>query len=44
VLATATVPIHPSDTLEVLAGRVHAAEHRLLVETLATLSTTGAHA
>ena len=44
VLATATVPIHPSDTLEVLAGRVHAAEHRLLVETLATLSTTGAPA
>jgi formyltetrahydrofolate-dependent phosphoribosylglycinamide formyltransferase len=44
VLATATVPIHPSDTLDVLAARVHATEHRLLVETLATLSTTGAHA
>jgi len=44
VLATATVPIHPSDTFEVLTDRVHAAEHRLLVDTLATLSTTGAHA
>jgi len=44
VLATTTVPIHPSDTLESLTRRVHAAEHRLLVDTLATLSTTGAHA
>jgi phosphoribosylglycinamide formyltransferase-1 len=44
VLATETVPIHPSDTLGTLTARVHAVEHRLLVATLATLSTTGAHA
>jgi phosphoribosylglycinamide formyltransferase-1 len=44
VLATATVSIHPSDTLESLTERVHGVEHRLLVETLATLCTTGANA
>ena len=44
VLATATVPIHPSDRLESLSNRVHGVEHRLLVETLATLCTTGANA
>jgi phosphoribosylglycinamide formyltransferase-1 len=44
VLATATVSIHPSDTLESLTKRVHGVEHRLLVETLATLCTTGANA
>jgi formyltetrahydrofolate-dependent phosphoribosylglycinamide formyltransferase len=44
VLATATVSIHPSDTLESLSNRVHAVEHRLLVETLATLCTSGANA
>lgn len=44
VLATATVCIHPSDTLESLTRRVHGVEHRLLVETLATLCTTGANA
>jgi phosphoribosylglycinamide formyltransferase-1 len=44
VLATQTVPIHPSDSLATLTARVHAVEHRLLVATLATLSTTGAHA
>jgi len=44
VLAVATVPINPNDTLEDLTGRVHAVEHRLLVETLATLCTTGANA
>lgn len=44
VLATATVPIQRSDTLEALASRVHAVEHRLLVETLTTLCTTGANA
>jgi formyltetrahydrofolate-dependent phosphoribosylglycinamide formyltransferase len=47
VLATATVPIHPTDSLDDLAARVHAVEHRLLVETLATLcipSTQGAPA
>lgn len=44
VLATATVPIHPSDTLDELTERVHGVEHRLLVETLTTLCTTGANA
>ena len=44
VLATATVSIHPSDTLKSLTKRVHGVEHRLLVETLATLCTTGANA
>ncbi len=44
VLATATVSIHPSDTLETLTDRVHDVEHRLLVETLTTLCTTGANA
>jgi formyltetrahydrofolate-dependent phosphoribosylglycinamide formyltransferase len=37
VLGTATVPIHPDDTLESLTARVHRAEHELLVTTLATL-------
>jgi phosphoribosylglycinamide formyltransferase-1 len=37
VLGTATVAIHPDDTLESLAARVHRAEHELLVTTLATL-------
>ena len=37
VLASLTVPIHPDDTLETLSTRVHRAEHRLLVDTLATL-------
>ncbi len=37
VLASTTVPIHPHDTLESLAERVHRAEHELLVDTLATL-------
>jgi formyltetrahydrofolate-dependent phosphoribosylglycinamide formyltransferase len=44
VLATATVAIHPADTLQSLTNRVHGVEHRLLVETLATLCTTGANA
>jgi formyltetrahydrofolate-dependent phosphoribosylglycinamide formyltransferase len=44
VLATAKVFIHPSDTLESMTNRVHDVEHRLLVETLATLCTTGANA
>jgi formyltetrahydrofolate-dependent phosphoribosylglycinamide formyltransferase len=34
VLATATVPIHPNDTLAALEERVHAAEHALLVTTI----------
>jgi formyltetrahydrofolate-dependent phosphoribosylglycinamide formyltransferase len=37
VLATATVPIQPDDTLESLTARVHATEHRLLVSALADL-------
>ena len=37
VLGTVTVPILPGDTAETLAERVHAAEHRLLVDTLAEL-------
>jgi formyltetrahydrofolate-dependent phosphoribosylglycinamide formyltransferase len=37
VLATQTVPILPGDTLEALLERVHAAEHHLVVTTLAQL-------
>lgn len=37
VLATALVAIHPTDTLDSLAVRMHATEHRLLVDTLASL-------
>ena len=37
VLATATVAIRPDDTLESLTERVHATEHRLLVDTLRNL-------
>ena len=37
VLAAAPVPIHPEDTLVDLEARMHAAEHRLLVDTLKTL-------
>ncbi|NJL04942.1 MAG: phosphoribosylglycinamide formyltransferase [Chloroflexaceae bacterium] len=32
VIATATVPFHAGDTLESYADRLHAAEHRLLVQ------------
>jgi phosphoribosylglycinamide formyltransferase-1 len=39
VLGTATVPILPDDTLEALTDRVHATEHRLLVDVLADLCT-----
>ena len=39
VLGTVTVPIEPDDTLELLTERVHATEHRLLVEVLAELCT-----
>lgn len=39
VLATATVPIHADDTLDVLTERVHRAEHELLVTTLGRLAT-----
>ena len=37
VLAEQAVPIHPGDTHEALADRIHAVEHRLLVETLQEL-------
>lgn len=37
VLGQATVPIRPDDTLAALEARVHAAEHQLLVATLARL-------
>ena len=37
VLATETVAIRPDDTLETLTERVHATEHRLLVDTLRTM-------
>jgi formyltetrahydrofolate-dependent phosphoribosylglycinamide formyltransferase len=37
VLGTTTVPIHPDDTLDALTERVHAAEHRLLVDVLADM-------
>lgn len=37
VLATAVVPIRPDDTLATLSARVHAAEHRTVVSTLAAL-------
>jgi formyltetrahydrofolate-dependent phosphoribosylglycinamide formyltransferase len=40
VLGSTDVPIGPDDTLEMLAGRVHAAEHELLVHTLAQLCET----
>lgn len=39
VLRTVTVRIEPDDTLELLTERVHATEHRLLVEVLAELCT-----
>jgi phosphoribosylglycinamide formyltransferase 1 len=38
VLAQEIVPINPADTLESLQARIHAVEHRLLVETLKTLT------
>lgn len=37
VLATEDVAILPDDTLDRLTARIHAVEHRLLVDTLATL-------
>ena len=38
VLAQEIVPINPDDTLEILEARIHAVEHRLLVDTLKTLT------
>jgi phosphoribosylglycinamide formyltransferase 1 len=37
VLAHEIVPIRPDDTLDTLAARIHAVEHRLLVDTLRSL-------
>ena len=37
VLATEDVEIRPDDTLERLEQRIHATEHRLLVDTIRTL-------
>ena len=37
VLATEDVPIRPDDTLDTLEARIHAVEHRLLVDTIAHL-------
>lgn len=39
VVATAPVPILPDDTLDTLEERVHATEHRLLVDTMRNLCT-----
>lgn len=44
VLATAEVPLHPGESLEALTARVHAVEHRLLVDTLADLVAGGGRA
>ncbi|MEI2421654.1 formyltransferase family protein, partial [Arthrospira platensis SPKY2] len=41
VLASAPVPILPDDSIESLTARIHATEHRLLVETLAALPGVG---
>lgn len=41
VLAQATVPIRPGDTLADLETRIHAAEHALLVDTVARLVRQG---
>jgi phosphoribosylglycinamide formyltransferase-1 len=37
VLATEDVPIQPDDTIETLEERIHAVEHRLLVDTIRDL-------
>ena len=39
VLAQEVVPIEPQDTLEALESRVHAVEHRILVDVLKRLTT-----
>jgi phosphoribosylglycinamide formyltransferase 1 len=43
VLAQAEVPIHPDESLDDLADRVHAVEHELLVTALATVCTAAPH-
>jgi phosphoribosylglycinamide formyltransferase-1 len=40
VLNFEIVPIHPEDTLDTLEERIHAVEHRLLVQTLKELITS----
>lgn len=40
VLATATVPVSPTDALDEFEARMHAAEHHLLVDTLSNLCRT----
>jgi phosphoribosylglycinamide formyltransferase 1 len=42
VIATAEVPILADDTLDALEARVHAAEHRVLVDTIRALCTRAA--
>jgi formyltetrahydrofolate-dependent phosphoribosylglycinamide formyltransferase len=37
VVATAEVPIYPSDTLEMLTNRIHQTEHRVLVQAIQRL-------
>lgn len=37
VIATADVPIYPSDTLEMLTNRMHQTEHRVLVQAIQRL-------
>ena len=37
VIATEDVLIRPDDTIESLTDRIHAVEHRLLVDTISTL-------
>jgi len=41
IIEQAEVPVLPDDTIETLATRVHAAEHRLLPAVIARLSTQG---
>lgn len=41
VLGQAVVPIHPADTLDTLAARVHTTEHRLLVDVLRQIVVSG---
>jgi phosphoribosylglycinamide formyltransferase-1 len=43
VLATMRVAVDPTDSLEDFAARMHAAEHTLLVETLAELCRPAPH-
>ena len=43
VLATETVPLEPDDTLETFAARMHEAEHRLVVATLARVCSAHRH-